>query len=62
MLELVTPDFNPHVEIFMDDDLLDVFGSKRGREKFIGKYTVQNIENIRESPVSTKLAQNDFSD
>lgn len=64
MLEFVQPDFNPQAEIFSEeDDLNDIFGTRRGGEKYIGKYTIRDIENfIRNSPISQKLEKSGYTD
>ena len=52
----MTPDFAPDTNLFQNEDSEDYFGDQRGGEKFIGKYTKQEMTDaIAHSKLGAKL-------
>lgn len=63
-LSTLIPDFTPKsFETDNFDDLSDLLGEKRGDDKFLNAYTVEDISKIiRKSSINTKLQKLGFSD
>ena len=52
----MTPDFAPDTNLFQDENSDDFFGEQRGGQKFIGKYTKQEMTDaIAHSKLGSKL-------
>lgn len=66
LLESVTPDFSPDTNLFGNNDsenFSDFFGQHRGGDKFLMRYTIQDLTNfISNSPIARKLEELGYND